>query len=115
MSLPRNSADLRQWLKDHPWRPRIAIALAYLSMIFGVRGWALAIPAMVLATIVAGFAFGALKLADLSVQDQTDGDPAARRQRARNIAIAMMLGGLVTLFYVATLVRLGGNVMNRPL
>jgi hypothetical protein len=33
----------------------------------------------------------------------------------RSIAIALALGGLVILFYVATLVRLGGHVMNRPL
>jgi hypothetical protein len=38
-----------------------------------------------------------------------------RRQRMRAIAIALALGGLVVLFYIATLVRLGGNVFNRPL
>jgi hypothetical protein len=38
-----------------------------------------------------------------------------RRQRMRSIAIALALGGLVILFYIATLVRLGGNVFNRPL
>lgn len=38
-----------------------------------------------------------------------------RRRRARSIAIALALGGLVALFYIATLVRLGGNVFNRPM
>ena len=38
-----------------------------------------------------------------------------RRRKMRSIAIALALGALVVLFYVATLVRLGGNVMNRPL
>jgi hypothetical protein len=38
-----------------------------------------------------------------------------RQRRKRSIAIALALGALVILFYVATLVRLGGNVMNRPL
>ena len=38
-----------------------------------------------------------------------------RRQRMRSIAIALALGALVVLFYVATIVRLGGNVMNRPI
>jgi hypothetical protein len=38
-----------------------------------------------------------------------------RRRRSRSIAIALALAGLVILFYVATIVRLGGNVMNRPL
>ena len=37
------------------------------------------------------------------------------RQRKRSIAIALLLAGLVALFYVATLVRLGGNVLNRSL
>ena len=39
----------------------------------------------------------------------------ARRQRTRSIAIALALGGMVLLFYIATLVRLGGNVFNRPI
>jgi hypothetical protein len=38
-----------------------------------------------------------------------------RRKRMRSIAIALALGGLVILFYIATFVRLGGNVFNRPL
>jgi hypothetical protein len=40
---------------------------------------------------------------------------AQRRKRMRSIAIALALAALVLLFYVATLVRLGGNVLNRPL
>jgi hypothetical protein len=44
--------------------------------------------------------------------DQRERD---RRRKMRSIAIALALGGLVILFYVATLVRLGGNVLNRPL
>lgn len=40
---------------------------------------------------------------------------AARRQRMRSIAIAIALVSLVVLFYAATLIRLGGNVLNRPL
>ena len=38
-----------------------------------------------------------------------------RRRRMRSIAIALALAGLVFLFYIATLVRLGGHVFNRPL
>jgi hypothetical protein len=38
-----------------------------------------------------------------------------RRKRMRSIAIALALAGLVLLFYAATIVRLGGNVLNRPL
>ena len=38
-----------------------------------------------------------------------------RRRRARSIAIALALGALVALFYVATIVKLGPGVLNRPL
>jgi hypothetical protein len=38
-----------------------------------------------------------------------------RRQRTRSIVIAVALAALVVLFYVATMVRLGGNVVNRAL
>ncbi|MFA6141654.1 MAG: hypothetical protein WC684_13110 [Hyphomicrobium sp.] len=38
-----------------------------------------------------------------------------RRQRMRSLAIGIALAALVGLFYVATIVRLGGNVMNRPI
>jgi hypothetical protein len=37
-----------------------------------------------------------------------------KRQRMRSLAIALALGALVALFYIATIVRLGGNVLNRP-
>lgn len=40
---------------------------------------------------------------------------AKRRQRMRSIALAVALGVLAILFYAATMVRLGGNVMNRAL
>jgi hypothetical protein len=38
-----------------------------------------------------------------------------RRQRARSLAIAFALAALVVIFYLVTIVRLGGNVFNRPL
>ena len=38
-----------------------------------------------------------------------------RRQRIRSLAIALALAAMVTLFYVATIVRLGSNVLNRPM
>lgn len=38
-----------------------------------------------------------------------------RRRRARSIAIASVLGFLALLFYVVTIVKLGPNVLNRPL
>jgi len=38
-----------------------------------------------------------------------------RRQKMRSIAIGLALVGLVILFYLATIVHLGGNVANRPM
>jgi ferric-dicitrate binding protein FerR (iron transport regulator) len=39
----------------------------------------------------------------------------SRRRRSRSIAIALALGALVLLFYVVTMVKLGPQVLNRPL
>jgi hypothetical protein len=38
-----------------------------------------------------------------------------RRQRMRSLAIAWILGALVILFFIVTIVRLGGTVVDRPL
>jgi predicted nucleic acid-binding Zn ribbon protein len=38
-----------------------------------------------------------------------------RRRRNRSIALALVLAGLVVLFYVVTIVKLGPQVMNRPI
>lgn len=45
----------------------------------------------------------------------SDEEERRRRQRNRSIAIALALALMAVLFYVATMVRLGGNVFNRPL
>ncbi|MGH1349646.1 MAG: hypothetical protein ACRBBN_02400 [Methyloligellaceae bacterium] len=37
-----------------------------------------------------------------------------RRQRSRSMAIAWIIVAMVVLFYAATIIRLGGNVFNRP-
>ena len=46
-----------------------------------------------------------------------DADAALRykRRRARSIAIALVLGVLVILFYLVTIAKLGPGVMERPL
>jgi uncharacterized membrane protein len=38
-----------------------------------------------------------------------------RRRKMRSVAIALALAALVIIFYVATIVWLGGNVANRRL
>ncbi|KAB2877215.1 MAG: hypothetical protein F9K43_00160 [Bauldia sp.] len=37
------------------------------------------------------------------------------RQRGRSIAIAVILGLLVLLFYLVTIVKIGGNILSRQL
>ncbi|HEY4345016.1 MAG TPA: hypothetical protein VGN05_11765 [Parvibaculum sp.] len=37
-----------------------------------------------------------------------------KRRRQRNVALAWVLAGLVVLFFVITIAKLGGNVANRP-
>ncbi len=34
-----------------------------------------------------------------------------KRQRARSIAIALALGAFVVLFYIVTIVKIGGNIL----
>ena len=38
-----------------------------------------------------------------------------RRQRMRSLAIAWILAALVVLFFIVTIVRLGGHVADRPI
>jgi hypothetical protein len=49
------------------------------------------------------------------MSELTDEQVRDRRQRMRSIAIALALGGLVMVFYAATIVRMGGNVISRPI
>ena len=40
---------------------------------------------------------------------------AQRRRRARSLAIALTLGGLVVLFYLVTIVKMGPAVLQRAM
>lgn len=40
---------------------------------------------------------------------------AVKRRNKRSIAIALMLVAFAVLFYAITIIRLGGDVFNRPL
>ncbi|MFD1695283.1 hypothetical protein [Roseibium aestuarii] len=42
-------------------------------------------------------------------------DAQQKRRRGRSIAIACALGALVVLFYVVTIVKMGPEIMSRPL
>ncbi len=58
---------------------------------------------------------GALRLAAVTLIMNSKSDEERqrlKRQRMRSLAIALALGALVALFYIATIVRIGGNVLN---
>jgi hypothetical protein len=38
-----------------------------------------------------------------------------KRRRKRSLALALVLGGIVLLFYVVTIAKLGPGVLQRPL
>lgn len=38
-----------------------------------------------------------------------------RRRRARSVALALVLAGIALLFYLVTIVKIGPQVINRPL
>ncbi len=44
------------------------------------------------------------------MDERPDDQRNARERTKRNIAIALVLGGLVLLFFLMTIVRLGGHV-----
>jgi len=51
-----------------------------------------------------------------AVMAEQDSEKARRkRQNMRSLAIAVSLGILAILFYLATIIHLGGNVANRAL
>jgi hypothetical protein len=42
-------------------------------------------------------------------------EPQLRARRARSIAIALALGAFVVVIFIVTLVKLGSNVLTRPM
>ena len=87
----------------------IGFMAGYLLRLVGAPGWLAA--AVTLACIA-----GCGALAYIRPDPSTLAlDEYQRRQRGRSIAIALALVGLVALFYIATIVRLGSNVANRVL
>lgn len=49
------------------------------------------------------------------VAHKPHGVAQAERRRKRSIAIALVLGALVLIFYVLTIAKLGPQVLNRPI
>jgi hypothetical protein len=64
---------------------------------------------------VVALAVGLFFMVDHNIRTMAGLTEAKRRERTRNLAIALALGGMALLFYLATMVRLGPNVFNRPM
>ena len=78
-------------------------------------GVAMTAVAAVFAGAMAALMFSAIWVADKQAAKGDPKDVMQRRQRMRSIAIAVALVVLAVLFYAATIVRLGGNALNRPM
>lgn len=96
----------RDAVKERPWLLSIGLLGVFLLR-YGMLGYVVA-GAIFFATIL----LGALAIADRVAGAASE---AERRQRMRNIAIGWALVGMVVLFYAATIVRLGGNALNRAM
>ena len=106
--------EWRVWLSERPW-VRIGLsAFIWLAVVFGLQrgGSAVLGVALVTTAVAVTVLFVAVSFTDYLARSETE---TIRRQRARNMAIGLALGGLVLLFYVATIVRLGGNALSRPM
>jgi hypothetical protein len=48
-------------------------------------------------------------------EEVTEQKSQQQRQRLRSLAIAWALGGMAVIFFLVTIVRVGGNIIDRPL
>lgn len=106
--------NLPVWLKERPWVRNAVTTFVWVVAVFAVQknGYnALGIAFLTTAVFVT-LMLGLIAIADYVSRDNAD---TTRKQRARNVAIAVALGAMVLMFYAATIVRMGGNVVNRPL
>jgi uncharacterized membrane protein len=115
----KKSKYLHRWLGDRKWLALVGGAGLWLALLMrqNASGNAMVVRGIVLAVVIGGLVLAALKFAGVYAASRAnvDLDPMTRRQRTRNIAIAVALAGLVALFYLATLIRLGANALNRPM
>ena len=105
--------DVVGWYKRNAWVPVVASMLLWVATSFVKTGGDAAVLSLAAAIAVA-VALGllaAVKIAGYVVGE--DGETTAR-QRARNVAVGLALGGMSVLFYAATIVRMGANIASHP-
>ena len=88
--------------------------LVWVIAVFAVQknGYSALGIAFLITAVFVTVMLGLIAIADYVSREKSD---TTRKQRARNVAIAVALGAMVLMFYAATIVRMGGNVVNRPL
>ena len=98
---------------DWDWKRSSRVAVLLVAGAAGIMSRWLFIPRWAIALIALSVpAIWIVTSFEVAKAGESD---AQQRQRMRNIAIALALAALVLLFYTATMVRLGGNALNRPM
>ena len=112
--IPRGHSAIVGWYKENAWLPVMASMLLWVAASFIDTGGNVAVLSLAagVAVAIALALLAAVKIADYVMGGESE---AVARQRGRNIAIALALAGMAVIFYAATLVRMGGVVLNRPL
>ena len=104
MSKPIASGDWKR-----PTRLAVLFAAGAIGMMnrwVQLPTWAIALVALAVPAVWFATTFEVNKAGETEVQ---------QRRRMRNVAIGFALAALVILFYVATMARLGGHALNRPI
>ena len=106
--------QIQVWLKERPWLRNVVTTLVWIIAIFGVQknGYSALGIALILTAFFVTLMLGSIAVADYVSRGSAD---STQKQRSRNVGIALALGVMVLLFYAATIVRMGANVVNRPL
>jgi hypothetical protein len=84
-----------------------------IGVVIWLAAWFAKLPKW-MATAVA-VVIGGVWLFDNHIRTNAGLSDAKRRERTRNLAIALALAAVVALFYAATMIRLGPNALNRPM
>ncbi len=95
------------------WKRPTRLAVLFAAGAIGMMNrwiqmptWTIALLALSVPAVWFATTFEVSKAGETAVQ---------QRQRMRNVAIGFALAALVILFYVATMARLGGHALNRPI
>ena len=103
----------REPLTTNDWKRPVRLAVLFAAGAIGIANrwlnlpvWVIALVALSVPVVWFGTSFQVMKPGETEIE---------QRRRMRNIAIALSLAALVVLFYVATMARLGGNALNRPI